>query len=73
MTIYVTQEWNAYGKQNYSHYEYRLENNRIVKYRCRRQKVFDSHESSWHQYETIVTSWAIDDPAIPDWLRKRIP
>ena len=72
MSIYSTNEWNGYGKQNYYHNEYRLEGDTIVQYKCNRRKSFDGNECSWTEEERKVQSWAIDDPSIPDWLRKRL-
>lgn len=72
MTIYSTNEWKGFGKQNYYHNDYRLEGNMIVKYKCHRQKSFDGDESSWITEERIEQSWTVDDPALPDWLRQYI-
>lgn len=72
MTIYSTNEWKGYGKQNYYHNDYRLEGNMIVKYKCHRQKSFDGDESSWITEERIEQSWTVNDPALPDWLRQYI-
>ncbi len=70
MLIYCTTEWKGYGKQNYYHNEYRMEDGKVVKYRCNRYKHFDGHENSWQERETLTASWSMHDPDMPDWLRK---
>lgn len=72
MIIYKTNEWKGYGKQNYYWNEYRLEGGRVVKYKCHRYKHFDGDENEWEFSESYETTWSMNDPEMPSWLRNYI-
>ena len=72
MNIYTTKEYKGYGDQNYYHNEYRLEGDEVVKYNCNRHKMFDGQESSWQIREKRMKAWKLDDPDMPEWLKKAI-
>lgn len=70
--IYTTKEWNGCGKQNYYHNEYRLEGNEVSQYKCNRFKFFDGKENNWEYTEKKTNSWNIEDPSMPEWLKKHL-
>ena len=72
MTIYTTREWKGYGKHNYYWNEYRLEGGKVLKFKCNRRKRFDGHENEWISSERMETSWSLNDPNIPKWIKQYI-
>lgn len=52
--------------------EYRTEDDKIVKYRCHRHKDTAGDEGTWIASEEMFDSWAFDDPALPEIIRKHI-
>lgn len=71
-TIYVTDQWKGFGKQNYFWNEYRFESGKVFKFKCHKHKHFDGDENAWLENEELIESWEITDPAIPEWLNQYI-
>ena len=71
-TIYRTKEWKGYGKQNYYSNKYSQEGDEVIKEKCHRYKFFNGDESEWEETTEEVERWTLDDPAMPEWLRKFI-
>ncbi len=69
-TLYTTNEYKGYGKQNYYHNEYRIDGDMVTKHKSRRQKIFDGKVNNWETDEKWVESWNKNDSALPKWLRK---
>ena len=46
---------------------------KTIKYKCHRYKFFDGDENNWEEDEHVETSWDVDDPDMPEWLRQYLP
>lgn len=64
--MHTTTEWKGYGKQTTYWDEYRLEGDVVCKYKCQTQKDFDGKGGDWEDNESLVESWAVDDPEMPE-------
>lgn len=71
-TIYITNSWSPYSKGPKYWNEYRLEGNRVVKYRCSSIKYFDGKENIRESDDKEVESWELNDPNMPEWLKNYI-
>ena len=70
--IYSTNEWKGYTKNSYYSNEYWLEDGKVVKYKCSREKHFDGDENEWISDKRMEASWETDDPTMPEWLNNYI-
>ena len=71
-TIYETNEWHGYGKQNYYKNVYEQDGDIISKYKCHRSKFFDGKENTWSNEKNLEASWEKNDPNLPEWLKQYI-
>lgn len=69
-TIYITEKWSGFGKQNYYWHEYRYEAPEINLFKCHKWKIFDGNENSWMEDEKLIETWTAQDPNMPEWLRQ---
>lgn len=73
MIIYITNDRRLPGRQSYTWNEYELNGGIVTKYKCYRRKNFDGHENEWVKGRRADISWSVDDPNMPEWLRKHLP
>lgn len=68
-TIYTTHEWRDLDGSDCYWYEYRLEENGIIKYKCHSHKK-DDGSNEWDYEEKIENAWDLDDEdnEIPTWI-----
>ncbi len=65
--IYTTNEWITYGRQSLFYNQYQekgQKGDKIVEY----TNVVE--ENTWNNSEQVVECWSIDDPNMPEWLKK---
>lgn len=70
--IYSTNSWSGYSKGSQYWNEYWLEDDKVVKYKCSSTKFFDGKENTRSNDMRKIESWNLDDPNMPEWLRKYI-
>ena len=70
MKIYTTKEYKGYGKQNYFWNEYYSKGDKVEKYKCHRQKIFNGRENEWRENKRKTESWNKNDSSMPSWLKK---
>lgn len=70
MTIFKTEKWDGFGRQNYYWHEYRLEENQVVKYKCHKFKLLENGKEDWCIEEQREESWLFNDPDLPEFLKE---
>jgi len=65
-------EWEGHTKHSYYHNEYFRDGDEVVKFKCGRFKFFDGRENEWSEEKKEEQRWSINDPNIPEWLKKFI-
>ena len=72
MISYTTKKFLSHRTLKTYWYEYRQEGDVIAKYRCIRQPIMNERKVDQNESEEFYCSWNIDDPTMPDWLRRHI-
>lgn len=70
--IYSTEEYKGHGKKNYNSYEYYRDGDTVTRIRHNRRKHFDGHDNEWVETDHVTDKWKVDDPSLPDWLKKHL-